>query len=144
MSEKQIKIGVNILLFNDQEQLLMGKRLNVEGAGTWALPGGHLEFGEAFTEGIIRELFEETGLVLEEAVFLNIINEPRDATHYIQINFIGHTWSGALELKEPDRCEEWKWVPLSELPDEIFYAHEPILRAFKSGQVYIDEPLEKK
>jgi 8-oxo-dGTP diphosphatase len=142
--ENQIKIGVNLLLFNEQEQLLMGKRLNVEGAGTWALPGGHLEYGEAFTEGIIRELFEETGLVIEEVVFLNIVNEPRENSHYVQINFISHQWSGSLENKEPDKCEEWKWVPISELPTEIFYAHEPILRAFKAGQSYLEVPLEKK
>jgi ADP-ribose pyrophosphatase YjhB (NUDIX family) len=71
-------------------------------------------------------------------------NEPRENSHYVQINFISHQWSGSLENKEPDKCEEWKWVPISELPTEIFYAHEPILRAFKAGQSYLEVPLEKK
>lgn len=34
----------------------------VVGAGMWTLPGGGLEFGEHPAEGMVREVFEETGL----------------------------------------------------------------------------------
>jgi ADP-ribose pyrophosphatase YjhB (NUDIX family) len=35
--------------------------------GHWAIPGGYLESGETLAEGAARELYEETGVLLEPA-----------------------------------------------------------------------------
>jgi ADP-ribose pyrophosphatase YjhB (NUDIX family) len=35
--------------------------------GHWAIPGGYLEGGETLSEGAARELYEETGVLLEPA-----------------------------------------------------------------------------
>jgi ADP-ribose pyrophosphatase YjhB (NUDIX family) len=41
------------------------RRGPLEGLVFWALPGGALESGESFEEGALRELAEETGLVVD-------------------------------------------------------------------------------
>ena len=51
-------------------KLLLGKRKNIYGAGTWGLPGGHLEFKEAMKTAASRELMEETGLKAENLEFV--------------------------------------------------------------------------
>ncbi|HEX6683190.1 MAG TPA: NUDIX domain-containing protein [Candidatus Limnocylindrales bacterium] len=45
---------------------LMVARRNIEpGKGGLELPGGHMELGETWQEGMVRELREETGLIFE-------------------------------------------------------------------------------
>ena len=43
-------------------ELLMVRRGHGPGAGTWSVPGGHVELGETLAEAVVRELAEETGL----------------------------------------------------------------------------------
>jgi 8-oxo-dGTP diphosphatase len=43
--EKRPLIGVSVIIIKDN-QVLLGKRKNSHGSGTWAFPGGHLEFNE--------------------------------------------------------------------------------------------------
>ena len=40
------RVGVAVLLLREGK-LLLGQRLSPHGAGTWAPPGGYLEFGES-------------------------------------------------------------------------------------------------
>ncbi|MEN9564072.1 MAG: Phosphatase NudJ, partial [Chloroflexota bacterium] len=64
-------IGVQCFLISNNS-LLLGLRTAGFGAGTWGLPGGHLEKGETIFQTATRELFEETGIVTNES-FLEIL-----------------------------------------------------------------------
>ena len=55
------KIGIGVIVIRDGK-ILLGERLSNHGAGTYEIPGGHLEFGETFEDAAIREVREETGL----------------------------------------------------------------------------------
>ena len=57
------RVGVAVVIERDGQVLLM-KRKNVHGAGTWAVPGGHLEFGETPEECAVRETREEVGIAI--------------------------------------------------------------------------------
>jgi len=50
-------IGVASIVIKDKK-VLLGKRKNAHGAGTWAFPGGHLEFNDSIENYAKRELFE--------------------------------------------------------------------------------------
>ncbi|EHY56511.1 hypothetical protein HRR83_002404 [Exophiala dermatitidis] len=62
---------------SNKYKFLLGRRLNSHGSNTYALPGGHLEFGETFQECAAREVLEETGLVLNSSTirFLTATND---------------------------------------------------------------------
>lgn len=63
------RVGVGVFVLNEKGHVLIGKRTGSHGAGTLALPGGHLELHESFYECAARETYEETGLLLEPPQF---------------------------------------------------------------------------
>jgi 8-oxo-dGTP diphosphatase len=55
----------------DGSQILVLDRTSDKWTGI-AFPGGHVENGEAFAESVIREVYEETGLTIENPVLCGI------------------------------------------------------------------------
>ena len=53
--EQRPYVGLGVLVLRD-DKVLIGQRLNSLGAGEYALPGGHLEFGEELEECAAREV----------------------------------------------------------------------------------------
>jgi len=58
------RLVVTCLPVTDAGELVLIRRGLEPGRGLWAQPGGFLEVDETVTEGVIRETFEETGLVV--------------------------------------------------------------------------------
>ncbi|KAK7710112.1 hypothetical protein SLS57_008449 [Botryosphaeria dothidea] len=113
------KIGVGVFVLNDQGQFIIGQRKGSHGSGTWALPGGHLEFGETFETCATRETLEETGLEVADVRFFTATNNimTDDDAHYVTI-FMTAKISGEKtepELVEPEKCEGWRWISWEEL-----------------------------
>jgi 8-oxo-dGTP diphosphatase len=115
-------------------KFLLGKRLGSLGSHTWALPGGHLEFGESFEECAARETLEETGLKVEGLRFLTATNsvmthEGGEGRHYVTVFMVGINagaeaggdWEGGVGKRweplvmERDKCERWEWVEWKDL-----------------------------
>ncbi|KAI1159824.1 NUDIX hydrolase domain-like protein [Nemania serpens] len=108
------RVGVAALLFNDKEELLMGKRAGSHGAGSWACPGGHLEMGESFFACAERETLEETGLRVKGVKVVAVTNDVFDAEskHYITIfvQCVMEDSEAKPQTLEPNKCEGWHWV----------------------------------
>jgi 8-oxo-dGTP diphosphatase len=56
---------VGALTFDPFGRLLLVQRAHQPGRGLWSLPGGRVESGEDDAAAIVREMAEETGLVVE-------------------------------------------------------------------------------
>jgi 8-oxo-dGTP diphosphatase len=118
---KKVQVGVGVFVKRNGK-ILVGKRKGSHGAGTWALPGGHLEPGESFETCCRREVLEETGLVINNispVVFTNDVFQD-DGLHYITLFFRGEYQSGEAIVAEPQECEEWRWVSPEHIPQPVF------------------------
>lgn len=107
------KVGLGVLVFNFDNQILLGKRKNSHGASSWGPPGGHLEFGEGLGECAIREVLEETGLVIKKPKFLAITNDifKEEGKHYVSIFMHAHLSDGQIvQNLEPHKVEDRKSV----------------------------------
>lgn len=122
-------VGISVFVIRDGK-VLLGKRKHVDGDGSWALPGGHLEDKEAMKYTAARELEEETGLRAEGFDFLFLVNNYDRDQHYLQVSFLAQGVTGEPQLKEPDLCYEWRWFELSNLPEPIFFGHEKVVAMY--------------
>lgn len=54
--------------------------------GQWCLPGGRMESGESASECCVREVLEETGLVVTVERLVGVYSTPNHITEYIDGN----------------------------------------------------------
>ncbi|AUV88388.1 nucleotide triphosphate diphosphatase NUDT15 [Vibrio campbellii] len=118
---KQVRVGVATIIRRDGA-ILLGERIGSHGANTWATPGGHLELGESIEDCAKREVLEETGLIvdsIEKFTFTNDIFE-KEGKHYVTLFVVASSASGEPQVTEPDKCKQWKWCRLDDLPEPLF------------------------
>lgn len=139
--DKTILVGCEVLII-EKDQLLLGKRKNCFGAGTWALPGGHLEYDERMVEAACREMQEELGasILPSDLKLISIVDTlPYEGSdkHYIHISFELQSPSFKPQLMEPERCEEWRYFALDDLPlDNFFKPHRAIIENYLQKRLY--------
>ena len=110
--------------------MLLGERLGSHGAGTWALPGGHLEYREDPVACARRELLEETGLeavTLVPGPYTSDLFET-EGRHYVTLFVVAADVHGEPSVREPLKCARWRWFSWSTLPTPLFAPLESLRR----------------
>lgn len=127
--------GVIILRPGDHK-ILIGKRGEAcrRGKGLWALPGGMIDESETIVAGLIREIYEETGIFVDPltgfgkppflttapfAVTDHVGEENHISLWYI-VGVDSQTPNELLDCdffpaKEPTKCEGWHWKTMQQI-----------------------------
>jgi len=142
--KKKVGVGFGVMILKDNK-LLLGRRHDdpekasslLNGAGTWTMPGGKLDFGETFENGAKREVLEETGITLDKINVICVNQDMVESAHFITIGFFSDAFSGEPKVMEPDEITEWRWFELDNLPSPIYFPSTKVLENYKKKKFYI-------
>ena len=125
---KFVGIGVGIIV-KKGTSILMLRRKNVHGDGTWSTPGGHLEFGESPEECAIRETKEETDITVSNPQFYALTNDffPEHGKHFITIWMEAEFQFGEPKVTAEYESDRVEWKDMANLPTPLFAPFEKVI-----------------
>lgn len=108
-----VTVGVRIIAIRDK-QILLVRHTYLDG---WFLPGGGVLSNETLEDAARRELFEETGVVLEKVTLIGIYTDFSEGRSDHKVLFSGVV----IDKKNIISKEilETKYFPLHRLPDDF-------------------------
>ena len=119
MSRTQIAVGIIIA---SKGKVLLIKRVGSVGTGTWAIPGGKVDFKEDPAAAGARETLEETGLIVRNLELVGYTNDIHDEQnlHFVTFTMLARNIEGAASIQEPDKCSDMEWFSPDNLPTPLF------------------------
>ena len=123
----------NLCMVRDGDRVLVIDRKKEDWPGI-TFPGGHVEAGESFTEAVIREVKEETGLRITSPQMCGMKNWVEDGIRYVVLFYKTEKFEG--DLISSEEGEVW-WEDLKELPNRnLSLDIEDMLRIFLEEDLY--------
>jgi len=118
-------VGVGAVVINEKNELLMVRDRIHTSHSIYKLPGGMLEHAQSLEEGVVREVWEETGIKAKLIKMVSLLNSHpftfNKSNMYIVFQL--EALSEEINVIDTDEIEYALWMPLDE-----FFAHEEIKR----------------
>ena len=129
-------VDVHLLLVRDGH-ILLTQRCGGYAAGGWHAPSGKVDTGESVVDAVIREGFEEVGVVVRPADLrcvhtIHVKNPGEDPR--IGLFFEAISWIGEPSNREPEKCSAIGWYPLDQLPHPMIPYPAAGIAAYQAGE----------
>ncbi|WP_164508239.1 NUDIX domain-containing protein [Lapidilactobacillus wuchangensis] len=133
--------GSCVLLFNAQQQLLLQQR--AEPQARWGLLGGLMELGESTRDVVLREVQEESDLILEtdKLQFINTYSgpdhravAPNGDIFYSVISAYAYQPVTEQPQVNDQESQQFQWYALTDLPTNLVASHRQIIQDYCAAQ----------
>jgi 8-oxo-dGTP pyrophosphatase MutT (NUDIX family) len=132
-----ILVGSVTIIVDDMGRLLLQQRKEPRRA--WGITGGLMELGESTEDTARREIYEETGLIVEKLHLINVYSGPqhyikteiRDELFLVTIAYYTKGYKGELNIDKSESINFNFFFP-DDLPKNIVKTHKIILDEFLS------------
>lgn len=132
MKRSETAVLMNLCMVCSGEKVLVLERSKRDWPGV-TFPGGHVENGESFTDAVVREVREETGLTVSAPQLCGIEDWCEDGVRYMVLLYRADRFTGQLQSSEEGKV--W-WEPLSALPSlRLSHDMDKILRVFLEDEL---------
>lgn len=136
-------VGVGVIII-DGNKILLGLRnsdkekadSDLNGEGTWTMPGGKLEMNETIIEAGIREVKEETDLNVTDIEVYCVQDDFSENAHFVTVGLIGKQYNGIVRAMEPEEITEWAWFDIDNIPDNIFLPSKGCIEKYINKKIY--------
>ncbi len=136
-------VGVGVIVLKDNK-ILLGLRnedkekasSDLEGQGTWTMPGGKFDFDENLLEAGIRETKEETDLDIKKIEVFCVQDDYAPNVHYVTVGLIATEYEGEVKTMEPDEIIKWEWFDFKNLPKNIYEPSRKCIEKYLNGKIY--------
>ncbi|XP_045468980.1 8-oxo-dGDP phosphatase NUDT18 [Harmonia axyridis] len=100
---------VAVLVINDKNEVLMMQEAKESCAGKWYLPAGRVDKNETIYDAAVREVLEETGLIVECTTLLKV---EVASGFWVRFSYIGHVTGGTLKTvaQADQESLQAKWI----------------------------------
>jgi len=111
-------VGVGGVVIENERALLI-RRGSAPLLGEWSIPGGMLEVGETISEGVQRELFEETAVEVKVLDLIEVFErvtrdeDGRSKYHFVILDYLCEVVSG--EPRAGSDVTDVAWAAESDL-----------------------------
>jgi 8-oxo-dGTP diphosphatase len=127
------------ILQKDAKILLSLRQNSPFFSGYYGLIGGRVEDNESITDALIREIYEEIGIVITKdnvhfAHCLFFKNEQDKAI--LALVFTITDWCDEIVNKEPNKCADLSWFAHNELPENTIPRHRHIIEMVEQNIAY--------
>jgi SAM-dependent methyltransferase len=134
-------VDVHLILRRPDDRVLLARRQGTGYAdGLLNVPSGHVEDGEDVRAAMIREAYEEVGVVVDPAairVALVMQHRAPDGAPRIGWFFEARAWRGEPVNREPGKCSGIDWYRLDALPDDMVAYCRAGLDAYRAGDRFV-------
>ncbi|WP_088278745.1 NUDIX domain-containing protein [Ideonella sp. A 288] len=127
----------HLLLVREGQVLLLRRHNTGYEDGNYSLVAGHVDGGETARQAMAREAMEEAGLdIRPDDLRLAHVIHRRSEAERVSFFFTTDTWRGEPQNREPHKCSELGWHPLTGLPPNMVAYVRHAIDQVQAGQVY--------
>lgn len=147
-SKERFKLiaSVYILLKRNGKILLLRRFQTGFEDGNYGLVAGHVDGKETITKAMVREAFEEGGIKLNPQKLKLVLTMHRWCGDHERIDlfFEAKSWTGTIENKEPEKCDDLSWFPTNRLPKNTIPYIKIAIKCYLKGINYCEFGWDKK
>lgn len=119
--------AIDLVVINQQNEVLLGQRLNAPAKGFWFVPGGRVHKNESLELAFERISFDELGFLIErnktsllgifDHFYVESFFSDRVSTHYINATHVIHLDKAQLDLPL-EQHSQYRWVAIDFLEED--------------------------